>query len=52
LCLENFCYLLCPCYQFSEEFRDHSDNEKSVRGYLKQPYPGGYTNRFCKGICP
>jgi hypothetical protein len=23
-----------------------------VRGYLKQPYPGGYTNRFYAVICP
>jgi len=52
LCLENSCYLLGPCHQFPEEFLDHSDNEKSVRGYLKKPYPEGYTNRFCKGICP
>jgi hypothetical protein len=37
LCLENPCYLLCPCNQFPEEFLDHSDNEKSVSGYLKNP---------------
>ena len=52
LCLENSCYLLSPCHQFPEEFLDHSDNEKSVRGYLKNPYPEGYTNRFYAGICP
>ena len=51
-CLENFCYLLCPCYQFPEEVRDHSNNEKSVGGYLKNPYPGGYMNRFYAVICP
>jgi hypothetical protein len=37
LCLENPCYLLCPVYQFPEEFLDHADNEKSVSGYLKNP---------------
>ena len=37
LCLENSCYLLCPGYQFPEEFLNHSDNEKSVSGYLKNP---------------
>jgi hypothetical protein len=37
LCLENSCYLLGPCHQFPEEFLDHSDNEKSVSGYLKNP---------------
>jgi hypothetical protein len=37
LCLENLCYLLCPVYQFPEEFLNHSDNEKSVSGYLKNP---------------
>jgi hypothetical protein len=52
LCLENVCYLLCPGYQFPEEFLNHSDNEKSVGGYLKNPYPEGYTNRFYAGICP
>ena len=40
-CLENSCYLLCPCYQFPEEFLNHSDNEKSASGYLKNPYPEG-----------
>ena len=52
LCLENLCYLLCPCNQFPEEFTNHCNNEKSVRGYLKNPYPGGYTNRFYAVICP
>lgn len=37
LCLENPCYLLCPAYQFPEEFLHHADNEKSVGGYLKNP---------------
>jgi hypothetical protein len=36
-CLEDFCYLLCPRNQFPEEFPEHSDNEKSVSGYLKNP---------------
>ena len=35
-CLEDSSDLLCPCYQFPEEFLYHSDNEKSVTGYLKQ----------------
>jgi hypothetical protein len=37
LCPENSCYLLCPRKQFPEEFPDHSNNEKSVNGYLKNP---------------
>jgi hypothetical protein len=50
-CPDNFCCLLCPHHQFSEEFLNHADNEKSVRGYLKQPYPRGYMNRFCTDSC-
>ena len=41
LCLENSSDLFCPCYQFPEEFLNHSDNEKSVSRYLKNPYPEG-----------
>jgi len=36
-CFEDFCYLLCPCYQFFKEFPDHCNNEKKMGGYLNQP---------------
>jgi len=51
LCFENFCDLFCPCYQFPEKFPDHYNNQKSVSGYIKEPEPEGYINRFYAVIC-
>jgi len=51
-CLENSCHLLCPCYQFPEEFLNHCNNEKVGEGLFKATIPGRLHESFLHRYLP